>query len=179
MLRLALTLVQFFCAMVIILLVLIQRGKGADAGAGFGAGASGTVFGARGAGTALSRATAIFAAVFMANSLALAYVGTHKTTAPQSILDTAGEAPTRTAPGTLPKGGTSVPTQRVPTQTPPASLPGTPSSGAPVPGSSTPGTPATGSGTSESGSRAPLQPPSTPSSAPPATPASGGGTPQK
>ena len=39
-------------------------------------GASGTVFGARGATTALSRATAIFAAIFMLNSLALAYLGT-------------------------------------------------------------------------------------------------------
>ena len=64
-----------FSAVAIIALVLLQRGKGADAGAGFGAGASGTVFGARGARTALSRATAIFAAIFMVNSLALAYMG--------------------------------------------------------------------------------------------------------
>ena len=56
--------------------MLLQRGKGADAGAGFGAGASGTVFGARGATTALSRATAIFAAIFMINSLCLTYMGT-------------------------------------------------------------------------------------------------------
>ena len=39
----------------IVALVLLQRGKGADAGAGFGAGASGTVFGARGSATVLSR----------------------------------------------------------------------------------------------------------------------------
>ena len=50
--------------------MLLQRGKGADAGAGFGAGASGTVFGARGATTGLSRMTAVFAAIFMLNSLA-------------------------------------------------------------------------------------------------------------
>ncbi|HTV52075.1 MAG TPA: preprotein translocase subunit SecG [Steroidobacteraceae bacterium] len=75
MLHFALTIVQFVCATMIVLLVLVQKGKGAEAGAGFGAGASGTVFGARGAGTALSRATAIFAAVFMVNSLALGYVG--------------------------------------------------------------------------------------------------------
>ncbi|MGH8302634.1 MAG: preprotein translocase subunit SecG, partial [Steroidobacteraceae bacterium] len=55
---------------------MLQRGKGAEAGAGFGAGASGTVFGARGATTALSRATAIFAAIFMINSLALTYLST-------------------------------------------------------------------------------------------------------
>ncbi len=66
---------QLLSAFAIIGLVLLQRGKGAEAGAGFGAGASGTVFGARGASTALSRATAIFAAIFMLTSLALAYVG--------------------------------------------------------------------------------------------------------
>ncbi len=53
-------------------------------GAGFGAGASGTVFGARGAGTALSRTTAVLVAVFMLNSLALAYMGTKKAAAPKT-----------------------------------------------------------------------------------------------
>jgi preprotein translocase subunit SecG len=66
--------IQIITATCIIALVLVQRGKGADAGAGFGSGASGTVFGARGATTALSRATAILAAVFMVTSLALAYM---------------------------------------------------------------------------------------------------------
>ena len=88
-----LTLVQLLSAFAIIGLVLLQRGKGADAGAGFGAGASGTVFGARGATTALSRATAIFAAIFMLNSLALAYVGSRPVAADtqRSILDEAAE----------------------------------------------------------------------------------------
>jgi preprotein translocase subunit SecG len=103
MLRLILTVVQVFSALVIIGLVLLQRGKGAEAGAGFGAGASGTVFGARGATTALSRATAIFAAVFMINSLALAYLGTEsiKNGAPaqNSILDEAAVKKSLPAPG--------------------------------------------------------------------------------
>src|SRR2546430_4205240 len=89
MLRWILTIVQLFSAMAIIGLVLLQRGKGAEAGAGFGAGASGTVFGARGATTALSRATAILAAIFMINSLALAYMGTRTTEVPKTILDEA------------------------------------------------------------------------------------------
>src|SRR3984885_12413194 len=90
--RIILTVVQVFSAFAIIGLVLLQRGKGAEAGAGFGAGASGTVFGARGASTALSRATAIFAAVFMINSLLLTYVGTRAVAAaPKTILDTIGE----------------------------------------------------------------------------------------
>src|SRR5258708_19551019 len=89
MLRVILTSVQLFSAIAIVLLVLLQRGKGAEAGAGFGAGASGTVFGARGATTALSRATAILAAIFMINSLALAYIGTRTTAPPKTILHAA------------------------------------------------------------------------------------------
>lgn len=58
----------------IITLVLMQHGKGADAGAAFGSGASGTVFGSRGAGNFLSRTTAILAALFFLNCLALAYI---------------------------------------------------------------------------------------------------------
>ena len=82
-----LMIVQILSATCVVALVLVQRGKGADAGAGFGAGASGTVFGARGATTALSRATAIFAAVFMVTSLSLAYMVNRSTKAPVSVLD--------------------------------------------------------------------------------------------
>src|SRR5215831_12995437 len=102
MLRIALTIIQVFAALSIVALVLLQRGKGAEAGAGFGAGASGTVFGARGARTALSRATAIFAAIFMVNSLALAYMGTHaKTEQPKSLLEQAASSKPAT-PATAP-----------------------------------------------------------------------------
>ncbi|MBV8851799.1 MAG: preprotein translocase subunit SecG [Sinobacteraceae bacterium] len=103
--RIVLTVIQVFSAFAIIGLVLLQRGKGAEAGAGFGAGASGTVFGARGASTALSRATAIFAAIFMLNSLALAYMGTKASEAQKTILDVAGEnapKPPTTAPTPAP-----------------------------------------------------------------------------
>jgi preprotein translocase subunit SecG len=88
MLHSILMVIHIISATCIVALVLVQRGKGADAGAGFGAGASGTVFGARGATTALSRATAILAAVFMATSLALAYMVT-RTAGPvaESVLD--------------------------------------------------------------------------------------------
>jgi len=97
MLRIVLTIVQVFSAFAIVGLVLLQRGKGAEAGAGFGAGASGTVFGARGATTALSRATAIFAAVFMINSLLLTYAATKASeTQPKTILDEARESAPKT-----------------------------------------------------------------------------------
>jgi preprotein translocase subunit SecG len=102
MLRIVLTVIQVFSAFAIIGLVLLQRGKGAEAGAGFGAGASGTVFGARGASTALSRATAIFAAVFMINSLLLAYTGTKQSQAqPRTILDEAAESASKAPAGSV------------------------------------------------------------------------------
>ena len=118
MLHSILMVIHFFAAGSIILLVLLQRDKGADAGAGFGAGASGTVFGARGAGTALSRATAILAAIFMITSLSLTYVGSHKTAAPTTVLDqlsqptpadAASTAPATAPPAVNPQPGTSAP----------------------------------------------------------------------
>jgi len=83
----------------IITLVLIQRGKGADAGAGFGAGASGTVFGARGSGSFLSRTTAILATLFFVTSLGLSYLFA-QSTAPTSVVDRV--QPGQSAPATVP-----------------------------------------------------------------------------
>ena len=123
MLRMLLTAVQVFSSLAIIGLVLLQRGKGAEAGAGFGSGASGTVFGARGATTALSRATAVFAAIFMINSLALAYLGTsagkeaHKTILEEAA-DSGKAAP---AGGKLPAAPAAAPSAAP--GTPPASTP--------------------------------------------------------
>jgi preprotein translocase subunit SecG len=108
MLHTFLMIIHFFCAAAIVALVLLQRGKGAEAGAGFGAGASGTVFGARGASTALSRATAILAAIFMITSLSLAYVGARRSSAPaNSLLDQLATptAPASTVPRILGGGG--------------------------------------------------------------------------
>jgi len=105
MLRTILTILQVISAFVIVALVLLQRGKGADAGAGFGAGASGTVFGARGATTGLSRMTAVFAAVFMINSLLLTYLFQRDARAPRALpLDN----PTATVPA--PAAATPAPT---------------------------------------------------------------------
>ena len=117
MLRTILTIVQVLSAFIVVGLVLLQRGKGADAGAGFGAGASGTVFGARGATTGLSRMTAIFAAIFMLNSLGLTYLFQRDfRAAPESLLDkvpvsTTAPAPTPAAP---PVDANSVPVPAAP-----------------------------------------------------------------
>lgn len=110
MLRTVLTVLQVFASLGLIALVLLQRGRGADAGAGFGAGASATVFGARGASTGLSRATAILAAIFMVNSLALAYLSTRTPQASEGgLLEQDGiAAPLEAAPSK------SVPAQQGP-----------------------------------------------------------------
>lgn len=63
-------------ALALIGLILIQHGKGADAGASFGGGASGTVFGSQGSASFLTRATAILATVFFANSFLLSFLST-------------------------------------------------------------------------------------------------------
>jgi len=74
-------------ALGIVGLVLLQRGRGADAGAGFGAGASGTVFGARGSASFLSRMTAVLATLFFLTSLGLSYLFSRGTEAPASVMD--------------------------------------------------------------------------------------------
>jgi preprotein translocase subunit SecG len=125
MLRIVLTVVQVFSALAIVGLVLLQRGKGAEAGAGFGAGASGTVFGARGATTALSRATAIFAAIFMINSLLLTYLGTKASEVQQkTILDEASQTAPKTPAGAAPGSNSPAPAPLPPaTTTAPAPSP--------------------------------------------------------
>jgi preprotein translocase subunit SecG len=67
-------------------LILLQQGKGADAGAAFGSGASGTVFGARGSSSFLTRTTGILATLFFITSLSLAYLAT-QTSKPSSIVE--------------------------------------------------------------------------------------------
>ncbi len=70
----------------LITIVLLQRGKGAEAGAGFGAGASGTVFGARGSSSFLSRTTAVLATLFFVTSLTLAFLAGQRE-GPVSVLE--------------------------------------------------------------------------------------------
>jgi preprotein translocase subunit SecG len=81
-----LTVLHLFLAIGLVGLVLIQHGKGADAGAAFGSGASATVFGSQGSANFLSRATAIFATLFFATSLWLAYFAM-QSNEPQSLME--------------------------------------------------------------------------------------------
>ena len=77
---------QVLVALSLIGFILIQHGKGADAGAAFGSGASSTIFGARGSGNFLSRATAVLAFVFLANSLGLGYIATQRVKTEPTLL---------------------------------------------------------------------------------------------
>ncbi len=82
--------VQVLLSVMLIALILLQHGKGADAGAAFGSGASGTIFGARGSGNFLTKATAILATLFFATSLGLAYIASRHE-GPKSIVDSVVE----------------------------------------------------------------------------------------
>lgn len=64
-------------AAAMIVLILLQRGAGADAGSSFGGGASGTVFGARGSASFLTRATGVLAGLFFVLSLAMGIYLSH------------------------------------------------------------------------------------------------------
>lgn len=65
--------VNLISAAIVIALVLMQDGKGAEVGAVFGGGTSGSIFGAAGSANFLSHMTAIFATIFFATCLAMAY----------------------------------------------------------------------------------------------------------
>ncbi len=66
-----LTIFHVIVCIFLILVVLLQQGNAADWSGAFGGGGSQTVFGARGAGTLLGRATTAAAIIFMITSLAL------------------------------------------------------------------------------------------------------------
>lgn len=73
MLQTFINIVHLFACTVLVGVVLLQQGKGGGMGAAFG-GASAQVFGGRGAGNILTRATAVCAAIFMLTSVSLAYL---------------------------------------------------------------------------------------------------------
>jgi preprotein translocase subunit SecG len=126
--------VHVLLAMGIVALVLLQRGRGADAGAGFGAGASGTVFGARGSSSFLSRTTAVLATLFFLSSLGLSYLFSHASV-PTSVIDRVATEQTQPAGGAM---ATEVP------GAPSKDAPATPVTNGPAaPGTNVPAVPVT------------------------------------
>ncbi|MGH8147231.1 MAG: preprotein translocase subunit SecG [Rhodanobacteraceae bacterium] len=151
-------------AAAMIVLILMQRGDGANAGASFGGGASGTVFGARGSASFLTRTTAVLAGLFFVLSLGMGIYLSHHGVNPTpkqtlGVMAGAGSsAPASSAPATsaaaasgAPASSSSAPASSVPVQrsevpTAPASsakseVPASPKTSAPaasVPASSAP-----------------------------------------
>ena len=105
----ALVIVHILVAFLMVGVILLQSGKGAEIGAAFG-GSSQTVFGSRGAGTFLSKMTAVAAAIFMLTSLSLAILSKRMNTASTIGLDNPVSSPVAPAtPGSAP--GVPVPSQ--------------------------------------------------------------------
>ena len=103
-----LLIVQILITVALVVIVLLQQGRGADAGASFGGGSSGSLFGARGPASFLSRVTAGLAALFFANSLALAYISGHSVER-RSVVERVESQSAPEAPG-LSGGSEDVPT---------------------------------------------------------------------
>lgn len=74
MLTTFLNIVHVSVCLFLIFVVLLQQGKGGGMGAALGGGAAQQVFGGRGAGNILTRATAVCATIFMLTSVSLAYL---------------------------------------------------------------------------------------------------------
>lgn len=71
--------IHVLVSIALVIIILLQHGKGADVGAVFG-GSSQTVFGASGAGNALTKATVLLATIFFVTSIFLAYASTRRVT---------------------------------------------------------------------------------------------------
>jgi preprotein translocase subunit SecG len=102
------------CALMVVV-ILLQSGKGGGLAGAFGGGGS-TIFGGRGAGTILTRATMVLGAAFFLTCITLALLGPSGTTTGQGKSLLQEEA--RRASGTQPSGGPTTP------QRPGASTPG-------------------------------------------------------
>ena len=110
MLQTILLAMHVLVAIALIAFILLQQGRGATTGAAFGGGASGTVFGARGSASFLSRTTSVLAMVFLANCLVLAFLAAHQKQS-VSLIDRLSSAPitTVTLPAAAPPSITTPP----------------------------------------------------------------------
>jgi preprotein translocase subunit SecG len=104
-----LTIVHVIVCLFLVVVVLLQSGKAADLAGAFGGMGSQTVFGPRGAATALTRATTASAVLFMITSLSLSVLATKQSAGAggggKSVLESVQDpnaAPTPTAPGQVP-----------------------------------------------------------------------------
>src|SRR5690606_148278 len=85
-----LLIVQVLSALAILVLVMLQQGKGTGTGAAFVGGSAGSLFGAAGAASFLSRSTKWAPIVYFAATLGLAYVSAGaaiRTEAPVGVME--------------------------------------------------------------------------------------------
>jgi preprotein translocase subunit SecG len=138
-----LKIIHVFVCLVLMFVVLLQQGRGGGLGAAFGGGAASQVFGGRGAGNILTRATAVCATVFMLTSVALAYRSSSQDRALTARMELIKMR--KAEKGTHKKGdkpatsaGTTTASSPLPLQLPTSA----PSDTAPAPTTTTSGTPA-------------------------------------
>jgi preprotein translocase subunit SecG len=104
--------------LVLILVVLLQTGKRADLAGAFGGGGSQSAFGARGAATFLSKATAWSAGIFMLTSILLGMRFGRETTESVVKEPSSASVPARPVEAPTPAPGTVVPPAPTPAPVP-------------------------------------------------------------
>ena len=107
-------LVQVLSALVIVGLVLVQHGKGADMGAAFGSGASGSLFGASGSSSFLTKSTGVAATIFFVATLALAYLNSGRHVVTNSLDAVVPAAQTAPAPSATAASAPAAPATSAP-----------------------------------------------------------------
>jgi preprotein translocase subunit SecG len=78
MLQTLIDIIHIGACLILMFVVLLQQGKGGGMGAAFGSGGAAQVFGGRGAGNVLTRATSVCAGIFMLTSVSLAYLSSSR-----------------------------------------------------------------------------------------------------
>ena len=149
--------------LVLVAAVLLQSGRGGGLVSAFGTSGGSAIFGGRGAGTFLTKATTILGAAFMLTSLVLALLSGAATGGrPKSALEREAERAASEVPSSLPPAGES----------PFPSMETAPGGGTTEGGAGTPGTPAPNQ--PPQAAPAPGSPPPAPPTPPQGNPGSGG-----
>src|ERR1019366_8785865 len=96
------TIIHVLVCAFLVIVVLLQHGQSADIAAAFGGAGSQTAFGARTAGTVLSRATTYAAIAFMVTSITLSVLPTRRGITSGSVLGNTKSAPAQKPPAPAP-----------------------------------------------------------------------------
>jgi preprotein translocase subunit SecG len=113
--------VHILICIALVIVVLLQSGKGAGLASVFGTGGGGggggdTLFGSKGFGGVLAKATGVLAVAFMVSSISLSLIPIGRSQTQDSVLDKL-EGPATGAPGQQAPQPAQMPTEQVPPQT--------------------------------------------------------------